>query len=217
MILDYVDTSLVFSPAENKQWSTMTSDELKEKYVNNTVYTSFDLGDGNTIYLIADINNIAYQIKTDEITRNNLAVTIDDSSLNSIAVFLEPEESATVDLTVSTILSSENESDDMVYENIAEIIKFTTLTGRRTVSTQTVGNAKVSKAGYIGEDSTLGEPDTSIVEKVMLTPPTGADWIDTYVLTRVIIYVVGTIGVIVLGILFIPKLVDKIKNRKFIK
>lgn len=178
---------------------------------------------------ILDINHVGYQtISHNGVegvnVKNNLAITIDDPTLNAaLSKQLYPngtgDSEATTELMVSTYLSSENESDDMVYENIAEIIKFTTLTGRRTVSIQTVGNAKMSMAGYIDDDpeGTLREPDTSITEKVMLTPPTGADWIDTYILTRVIIYVVGSVGVVVLGILFIPKLVTKIKNRKFIK
>lgn len=221
-ILDYVDNSLVFSPIDNEgSWGTAMAEELiGNGYLKEDVY-KFVKEDGTTINLIADINGIEYQTNT----KNNLAVTIDDATLSDLSKQLYPiasgegEASASTELMVSTFLSSENESDDMVYENIAEIIKFTTLTGRRTVSTETVGNAKVNLVGYVNSDpeGTLGESDTSIVEKIMLTPPTGADWIDTYVLTRVIIYVVASIAVITLGILFIPKFVIKIKDRKFIK
>ena len=83
----------------------------------------------------------------------------------------------------------------MLYENIAEVIQFTVLTGRRTNFDTTIGNAdihKVDKQSKNPEEYNLGkkpvdyekfgsiefvtaalEKDTSSTETITLTPPTG--------------------------------------------
>lgn len=216
---------------EEKESSTKEYQELKNnseyEYIVDEVNRKYgfklktEVGDKLKFEgFIIDNKEIGYQVDN---VKNNLAVTIDDPKLSKLSKQLYPvgkgESSATTELMVSTFLSSENESDDMVYENIAEIIKFTTLTGRRTISAETVGNAKVNYAGYINSDASLAEPDTSIVEKVMLTPPTGLseDENRTQTITRITIYVATSIALIILTILYAPKIIIKIKDRKFIK
>ena len=76
----------------------------------------------------------------------------------------------TIFLEVSKVIASETESDDMQFENFAEVIQFTTQTGRRTNYATTIGNANASLGEF--EESTK-EPDTSATEVVTLIPPTG--------------------------------------------
>ena len=220
-ILDYVDNDLVFKPDENEgKWGTIKKNELikkdtdedKKGYLKEDVY-KFVKSDGSKIELIADINGVEYQTET----KNNLAITIDDKITNpEVSEFLLPGETIETELTVSTILSPENDESRMEYENIAEIIKYTSMNGRRTVkdgsSAHTVGNAKMYLAGYINED-TLGESDTAITEKVLLTPPTGKDLFDIHVITKLIIYIVNIITIIGVVITIIPRIIRKSKSR----
>ncbi|MCI8276621.1 MAG: hypothetical protein HFJ46_01595, partial [Clostridia bacterium] len=73
-------------------------------------------------------------------------------------------------ITVSKLISEETLSEDMAYENLAEIIQFTVTSGRRTNFITTIGNAKIEN----GEWSTsTEETDTSAAERITFTPPTG--------------------------------------------
>lgn len=218
-ILDYVDNNLIFSSTENGgKWGNILTEELFDGgYLNENVFTEVTTSEG-TKRTLTDIENVEYQTNT----KNNLSITIDEYGLNpEMSILLKPGETASTYLMVSTILSPENNSDDMVYGNVAEIIKFTTLTGRRTTSegidAQTVGNTRVNMVGYIDSDVTLGEPDTSITEIVTLTPPTGGEYIPNNKSVKIIIYTISICIITVLGIIFIPKLISKIKERKFIK
>ena len=138
-----------------------------------------------------------------------------------MSILLKPKEAVNVQLTVSTILSPENSSDDMEYSNVAEIIKYTTLTGRRTASegvdAQTIGNINISSVGYRNSHETLRESDTSISEKITLTPPTGGDYIFVKDTRKIIVITVFSLIILGLGIIFVPRVISKIKNRKFIK
>lgn len=102
---------------------------------------------------------------------------------------------AIVYLPVSKVLATETDTENMLYENIAEVIQFTVLTGRRTNFDTTIGNAdihKVDKQSKNPEEYNLGkkpvdyekfgsiefvtaalEKDTSSTETITLTPPTG--------------------------------------------
>ncbi len=104
--------------------------------------------------------------------------------------------SGTISLEVSKVLAANTADDDMTYENIAEIVQFTTLNGRRTNFATTIGNADIhrtqdylnnpdnydglytndeisTKYGSIEYVTARLEPDTSATETVTLMPPTG--------------------------------------------
>lgn len=95
-------------------------------------------------------------------------------------------------LDVSKVLAAGSEDDDKTYENMAEIVQFTTLNGRRTNFATTIGNANIHDIkqrldeGLPPFDDTEGknsgsiefitasiEPDTSATETITLIPPTG--------------------------------------------
>ena len=66
----------------------------------------------------------------------------------------------------------------MTYENIAEIIQYTSVTGRITNLATTIGNAKIEDVHRKKTESPefyegRTESDTASVERVTLTPPTG--------------------------------------------
>ena len=95
-------------------------------------------------------------------------------------------------LDVSKVLAAGSDDDDKTYENMAEIVQFTTLNGRRTNFATTIGNANIIDVkerldkGLPPFDETEGknsgsiefitasiEPDTSATETITLIPPTG--------------------------------------------
>ena len=98
----------------------------------------------------------------------------------------------TITLDVSKVLSAGASDDDKTYENMAEIVQFTTLTGRRTNFATTIGNANIhdikkrlendlppfdetegNNSGSIEFITASIEPDTSATETITLIPPTG--------------------------------------------
>lgn len=144
--------------------------------------------------MLTDIQGIKY--KSLVMTVADKVSDSDDANNNNLfSKFLEPsvisEESsvATVYLPVSKLLATENDTNDMVYENIAEVSQFTVLTGRRTNFDTTIGNVDIhevlkqneenkdddpyDKFGSIEYVTAALETDTSSTETITLTPPTG--------------------------------------------
>ena len=188
-ILDYVDTDLVFNEKgserqTDKLWSTATDDDLKSLYVKETSYTPIE-SLANKLRLVNPDKVTYVSYKDDVPVASNLVVSVDDRTSDSdantvntgMSKFLMPyleakadDSRGTIFLEVSKVIASETESDDMQFENFAEVIQFTTQTGRRTNYATTIGNANASLGEF--EESTK-EPDTSATEVVTLIPPTG--------------------------------------------
>ena len=88
----------------------------------------------------------------------------------------------TITLDVSKVLAAESDDDDKTYENMAEIVQFTTLNGRRTNFATTIGNADIhttkdkvgnANSGSVEFMTASIESDTSATETITLIPPTG--------------------------------------------
>ncbi len=77
-------------------------------------------------------------------------------------------------LTADREVGAETDMDNLNFDNIAEIIEFTTPSGRRTNFKTTIGNAEIADKKGVYKVS-LEEPDASATELVTLTPPTGLD------------------------------------------
>lgn len=95
---------------------------------------------------------------------------------------------AEIVLPVSKVMATETDTDDMRFENIAEVVQFTVLTGRRTNFDTTIGNADIHTVdkqlkkdqnvnyeaiGSIEFVTSALEPDTASTETITLAPPTG--------------------------------------------
>lgn len=121
---------------------------------------------------------------SETITRNDMFSRFLKSSLET-TTDNEEESIANIYLPVSKVVSSEEDTENMTYENIAEVIQFTVLTGRRTNFKTTIGNADIhevdkqvkkidyEKYGSIEFVTSAYEPDTSSSETITLAPPTG--------------------------------------------
>ncbi len=147
-------------------------------------------------------------------------------TINSIAEIVLP---------VSKVLATETDMNNMQYENIAEVVQFTLLTGRRTNFDTTIGNADIH---YVdGEFEAQGkdydpigsiefvtaslESDTSSTETITLTPPTGLmrnrrvirEAVDTT--TNVIEITVIAIAVVIIILIITKVTIVKIKKKRY--
>ena len=150
--------------------------------------------------LLLDSEGVAYN--TDE--RTNLAVLqdlrtsdrqSDDTSdaanyiTNAdITKYLSPRDSessgsyGTIEIMASKVIAAEDDTKDMVYENVGEVIEYSSVTGRVTNLSTTLGNVELSYEPTNSENpdrnsseyqDSKNESDTAAVEKITLTPPTG--------------------------------------------
>ena len=182
--------------------------------------------------------------------RSNLAISLDDrvrddygqpgaptedtTTNKKFTNFLIPRYSkeksldsfGTISLYASKVISPEDDNDDMVYENIAEVIQYSSVTGRVTNLATTIGNAKIeeltdtrpspkpneSPEYYEGRT----ESDTASVEKVTLTPPTGLDRLNRTV--RKVVegasYTVVTIIAVILVCVVVLVIIKKYHSRR---
>ncbi len=203
-ILDYIDTNLEFKQEtnndllENRFWTITNPTELKP-YVYALRKGGVDLTPVGTLTnvegqeykaLVVSVDDGLYDNMPDRIPDN--AATLGNGIVNNkeLSRFLLPEKADnTPDKTDSTgyiylptskVIAAETDTDNLQYENIAEIVQFTTLTGRRTNFETTIGNANIHKAkrsepskGSPEFDTAALEPDTAATETITLTPPTG--------------------------------------------
>ena len=94
----------------------------------------------------------------------------------------------------------------MTYDNSAEIIQYTSTTGRITSLGTTVGNLNMKNPDY-------NESDSDFTERVTLAPPTGLEKLKYYasIVKDQLIIISITIGVVIIAIISRKKL----KNVKF--
>lgn len=238
----------------NQAWSNNSLQPIRNLYeylykLNKTPVESSGGGDSeekpkptptNPLSILQNLDGIEYRsllVSTPDRTYDDRE---DENSRNQLfSRFLTPsivnkdESIATVYLPVSKVLATETDMENMQYENIAEVIQFTVLTGRRTNFDTTIGNADIHEVdkqlgktkyepiGSIEFVTAALEPDTASTETITLTPPTGLmrnrrvirEAVDTT--TNVIEIAVIAIAVVV-TILIITKItIVKIKKKRY--
>ncbi len=177
-VLDYVDNDLAFRTSDNKSinniWQAVTS-----KFLNENKLLDFETLKDNVVgeedkYLV-DKDKIRYDIDG---KKSNLALSI-DTSRNDISKFLSKNENGNIRLVASKVLSAQDLSEGrgLEYENISEIIKYTSLNGRITALPKdfgggsAIGNADATNE--FGYKEKKYEDDTDATEVIKITPPTG--------------------------------------------
>ena len=227
MILDYVDTDLTMvkskNSGENGNWDTISDEKLLNQGLvrkdNFIEVKESKVENGQNVIRkstkLVDDNNIVYDIET----RHNLAVSVDDkisvndnANLNkSLSKFLTPyvSDSKTsagiIYLVTSKVLSGASDTERMTYDNSAEIIQYTSTTGRITSLGTTVGNLNMKNPDY-------NESDSDFTERVTLAPPTGLEKLKYYasiVKDQLII-----ISIVICTVLIVGISIRKIKRMK---
>ena len=226
-ILDYIDNNLTYRDKDNQgkdnYWSTTTPEELREKgLVTKDAFLDInEEGLPQSVTSLMDYKSIKY----DTSDKHNLIVSVDDKTSETdsthrnelLSKFIKPEENGQIFITASVIVSSETDTDKMSYYNAAEIVEYTTLTGRITNLNATIGNTIIKNfdpsdlTGTITK-SNMDEIDTFYTARVTFTPPTGITIARYY--TKLWSY---QIKIIITGILAIIVVFIGYKNRNKIK
>lgn len=172
IIADYVDNSIVYRAEDNdgKGWASMDQTRLGS---------------------IEQMENEGYLDKDVKLAEKDIHQILVNESLSSNK--LVPGESKTVELLLSKTISSADENEDLSYDNIAEILQYTNLVGRRA---DLPGNQDPTEAPT--------EEDSDYTETVIITPPTGENRAYYFVLAGVVLTVIAG-GVFVIK----KKVVDK--------
>ena len=214
---------------EYNQWLSL-SEEQKALNAKTYIHTSDQNNDGEDEYYIVDSDGVRYE--TDQ--KNNLVVNVNDVSVNpDLVINLVPEGAvdengnyvspdtetygykASIGLTTTKYISPENDTGDITFENIAEIIQFTNTVGRRDTEA-VVGNAKPSLGETIASNA---ERDTDSTEIITLTPPTGLSMIQRMTQdvtkTSFVTLVITLVGVCsLLVIINLKSKINKSKEKK---
>ena len=173
-ILDFIDNDATFVQANNsvtnKFWTITTEPELlRDGLIGETGLdtTKIYLDNHERKYVTDEKNNLVYSVGTLKENPDLLKdiypqYAIDDPEKNEADIIIQ----------LDAVLGGDKESEDMVYDNVAEIIEFITLTGRRTNFASTVGNIVINGEVEPFESSQV-EVDSDGTEVIMLTPPTG--------------------------------------------
>lgn len=173
-ILDFIDNDATFVQANNsvtnKFWTITTEPELlRDGLIGETGLdtTKIYLDNHERKYVTDEKNNLVYSVGTLKENPDLLKDIIPQYAID------DPERNeADIVIQLDAVLGGDKESEDMVYDNIAEIIEFITLTGRRTNFASTVGNIVINGEVEPFESSQI-EVDSDGTEVIMLTPPTG--------------------------------------------
>lgn len=170
-IIDYVANNLQFYAVDNSSWEVISKDELLSGPVNVKLANAIEKY--NTV-----------------ITTNNRANIVNSQLVPEI--YGSGTSSVSDTLVLTQLITSENETDDLTYRNIVEIVKTSNDVGRRNAYS-VVGNQNPTKD--------VTEVDTDVAEIVKILPPYGNGGI---------YYIIGTIvilasAILITGIIFIKK------------
>ena len=171
-VIDYVANNLQFNASENSNWSVIEKDKL------NT----------NNMYTTLVNNNLRKQVE-----QYNTIIQTEALNKELVPTLVSKENDHTeVPLVLTQLITSENDSDDLTYSNIVEIVKTSNSVGRRN-EYSVVGNQDPTKEPQ--------ELDSDKAEVVKILPPFG----DTLNYIVIAIIAVTTIGITTLAIIFIKK------------
>ena len=176
LVIDYVANNLQFNANNNAKWKVISRNEIeKAGLVDSELINSKKIDQYNTI--------IVTDAFSKELVPEKYTAEINADAQNS----------ASVPLVLSQLITSENNTDDLTYRNIAEIVKTSNTVGRRDKDS-IVGN----------QDPTvfeITESDTDMSQTVRILPPFGS----TPKALVISITVVASIIILAGGIIFIKK------------
>lgn len=174
-LVDYVANNLQFYAIDNEAWRVIPQEELLNGLVNMTLAN--DTAKYNTVITTTEKSNIANSKLVPEI-------------------YGEGQSSASDDLVLTQLITSENETDDLTYRNIIEIVRTSNDVGRRN---------NLSVAGNQNPTAEPTEVDTDRAEVVKIMPPYGTTAAPYIILAITIL----SSAILITGIIFIKKKVLK--------
>ena len=180
-LVDYVANNLQFYVADNSSWEVIKADKLVSDGLINTALKD-NLEKFNTIITTSANSNIA---------KTALVPTIYKEKVDRNAV-----DSVSDDLVLTQLITSENDTDDLTYRNIVEIVKTSNMVGRKN---------EYSVVGNQNPEEEPQEIDSDRAEIIRILPPFG----DTGIYYVIAIITIVAVGMIVGGVFFIKKKILK--------
>lgn len=172
-VIDYVANNLQFNAQNNSNWHVISKDDIKAQGLVNSKLES-QVDKYNTIIVTEALNK--------DLVPNLYKEKVDKDSQDSISV----------PLVLTQLITSENDTDDLTYRNLVEIVKTSNTVGRRM---------EYSVVGNQDPEANPQELDSDIAEVVRILPPFGNALNYTLLATIAI----AAISIITGGIIFIKK------------
>ena len=171
-VLDYVSNNINFNASENKAWEVISLEEIKKQGLVNEKL----IKDGENDGAVTNYNTIIVAKLEDELEPK----------------IFSDNNSVTIPLTLTELLTSENNSEDLTYRNIVEIAETSNTVGRRN---------EYSVVGNQNPEELPQELDSDLAEVIRILPPFGNAGI------YIIISIVSIIAIVIIatGIIFIKK------------
>lgn len=194
-LVDYVANNLQFYKVDNDAWQVIEKDQLI-----STDTTTIDEGK-NITNRDAIEKNIVNNTLKEQVAKYNTVITTSENSNIAKAklvplMYNSDEASVSDDLVLTQLITSENETDDLTYRNIVEIVRTSNDVGRRNA---------YSIAGNQNPLENATEVDTNVAQIVKILPPFGNGG-EPYVIAAII----GVSSLILIaGIVFIKKKILK--------
>lgn len=176
-VIDYVANNLQFNADLNSNWRVIEKDDIQSQGLVNAKLKE-QLDKFNTIII------------TDNLSKDLVP------NLYKEKVAKNAEDATSVPLVLTQLITAENDSDDLSYRNLVEIVKTSNLVGRRM------------EYSVVGNQDPLAKPqelDSDIAEVVRILPPFGNAGI--YIIITTI--ALATLAILTGGIIFIKKKVLK--------
>lgn len=185
--------NLQFNKEQNADWNVMTIDEIR----NNGLLNNNALENAKkytTIITTDALKKDLLPIIADENNSKNVADALEKDPLNAIENTVNKTNSVVgVKLVLSQMITQDNSSDDMVYNNMVELVKSSNTVGRR-MAYSVAGN----------QDPTIEpqEIDADDAQEINILPPFGQNYI---------YYILGFVVAVILiaGIAITIKIVKK--------
>lgn len=181
---DYTGKEFYYKGTNPGNIVTTSGDVLVDYVANNLQYREVD----NTGWSTVNTGNLAVSDSVKAAIKNKTIIKTEKFKQD-----LKPGDVKVDNLVLSQTITSQNTSDDMTYDNIAEIIQYSNTVGRR-MAYSVVGNQN--------PNNMPAEVDTAAAEKVIILPPFG----QTYLYLGIGL---AAIAIIAVGIVVIKKKVLK--------
>lgn len=220
-IVDWVDNDATFESKNNnekdKYWIATTEGELLDKglIAKNSLYQEDDelyyKDEYGRKYTTEKKKNIVMSANT-ESENESLITPIYPEYARLYALKTE----AKISIEINGILGAGTDENNMTYENVAEVVEYTTLVGRRTNLSSTVGNIRMTEENSTPYVEAYEESDSSGTETVNLIPPTGLVRYKLFIASNGVLILTILIAILVIteGAIICKKVIFKKKIYK---
>lgn len=217
-LVDYVDNDAIFSAEYNKDanqsWVNTTVTELTgsgydaDRLLDPTITQTYNLIDKNDKVYIADERNNVILSEDSLETTDRADLTLRNNGFERKLYTISDEITSEGDnanmssivLRITRTVAAAKDTDDLTFDNLAEIVKFEDTVGRRDIAA-TPGNADP----HFGEfETAIYETDESATELITFTPPTGLN-VDRGMTVQILIIVVVALSIVAVGVIIIKK------------